>query len=103
MGNQNSIEEAINTNEIIKRKPIKNRFLKWNVLKSQLTSEEKQILNSINKPEKFYLCGYCSHFPLITFEKVLENRRNEENKYMLELTLEEHNFDKKPYECISRR
>ena len=103
MGNKNSIEERINSNKKIERKQIKNRFLKWNVLKSQLTNEEKQILNSINKPENFYLCNYCSNFPLISFDKVPENRRYADNKYMLELTLEEHNFNKKPNEYISHR
>ena len=98
MRTNNSIEETINSKKIIKRKKIKNRFLKWNVLKSQLTNEEKQILNSINKPRDFYICDICFNFPLITFEKVPENRKYAQNKYMLELTLEEHNFNKKPNE-----
>ena len=43
------------------------------------------------------------NFPLITFEKILENRKYADNKYMLELTLEEHNFNKKPDQYISHR
>jgi len=85
------------------RKIIDNRILKRNVRKSDLTQEELDILKCLSKPEKVYRCGYCPGFPLISFSIVKDRRYKSERKEIVELTLLEHNWDKKKDEYISHR
>jgi len=73
--------------DIYHKKIIENRFLQRNVKKSDLTTEELEILKCLSKPEKAYYCGYCSSFPLIKFKSI--------PKKAIGLYLLEHNWGKK--------
>ena len=66
MGNKN-IQH--NNKYINREKKYPNRFLKRNILKSQLTQEEQNILNSLEKPKNGYYCNNCDKFPVIIFCK----------------------------------
>jgi hypothetical protein len=85
------------------RQKINNRFLKRNVKKSDLTTEELEILKCLSKPKEAYCCNYCLGFPLISFSIVKDPRDVMRKKEMIELTLLDHNFDKKKGQYISHR
>jgi len=96
-------EKEKEKNNYINKKKINNRFLKRNVKKSDLTTEELEILKCLSKPEEAYCCGYCPGFPLISFSIVKDPRDVIHKKEMIELTLLDHNFGKKNGEYISHR
>jgi len=68
-----------------------------------LTTEELEILECLSKPEQTYCCLYCSRIPLLSFSVVKYYRNADSNKELIELTLLEHNWDKKKGEYISHR
>ena len=70
-------------------KEIKNRFLKRNIKKSDLTHKDLEILNCLFKPKEAYYCNYCSSFPLISFSL--------DKKEKITLTLLEHNCGKNKF------
>ena len=103
MGNEKSKNEMkkqkfkINfRSEDIIPKEIKNRFLKRNLRKSNLTQQELEILKCLSKPEEAYYCGYCISFPLISFDIVKDPRKklNQGKKEMIQMTLLEHSWGK---------
>ena len=75
-------------------KKIKNRILKRNVRKSDLTKKELEILSIIKKPEEAYICGYCPGFPLILLSFEEETRKWSPHKKMVTLTLLDHSWNK---------
>ena len=77
-------------------KEIKNRFLKRNIKKSDLTQQELEILKCLNKPKDAYYCGYCPSFPLISFSLDKDPRKAsfENKRKMVTVTLLEHNWGK---------
>ena len=91
MGNKN-IQH--NNKDINREKKYPNRFLKRNILKSQLTQDEQNILNSLEKSKYGYYCHYCNKFPVITFSKELDPRE-QYSSTMIQLTLEEDNWNTK--------
>ena len=96
-------EKEKEKNHYNNRQKINNRFLKRNVKKSDLTTEELEILKCLSKPKEAYCCNYCPGFPLISFSIVKDPRDVMCKKEMIELTLLDHNFDKKKGQYISHR
>ena len=73
------------------RKKINNWILKRNVKKSNLTTEELEILKCLSKSIKAYCCANCPNIPLVSFSIVKDPYNEGIGKDMLELTLLEHN------------
>ena len=96
-------EKEKEKNNYNSRKKIDNRFLKRNVKKSDLTTEELEILKCLSKPEEAYCCNWCPGFPLISFSVVKDSSIVCNKNTMIELTLLDHNWDKKKGEYISHR
>jgi len=95
-------EKEKEKNNYNNRKKVDNRILKRNIKKSDLTTEELEILECLSKPEKAYRCGYCPGFPLISFS-VVKDPRVGISRNMIELILLDHNWDKKKGQYISHR
>ena len=72
-----------------------NRFLKRNVKKSDLTTEELEILKCLSKPKEAYCCNWCSGIPLISFSIVKDFYDMGEIKDVIELIMLDHKCETK--------